>query len=150
MGSCRSEGEESRGERGREEGLSIFTSLYCRINIQLRKSEPFFTVVEEVVETQLRAFKSSMNFRKTSRRRRKGHYYWRTKTADGDHVRADFNAWPRVGVCELSSSLTCMKEKTESSIKLPICLKKLKLCIFANWKKPLQTSCLSRKTPHTG
>lgn len=65
------------------------------------------------METELRAFKSSMNFRKTTRRQRKGHYYWKTKTADGYDVRRDFNTWSRGGVCELSFSLTCMKEKTK-------------------------------------
>lgn len=98
--------EEKRGDEGRsEERSSIFTWLYHHINIQLRKLEPFFTVTEEVVEMELRAFKSSMNFRKTTRSWRKGHHYWKTKNADGCNVCSDFNIWPCVGVCELSFSL---------------------------------------------
>lgn len=128
----------NRGDQSREEGISIFTWVYCRINIQLRKSEPFFAITEEVVETELRAFKSSMNFRKTTRRRRKGHYYWKTKNADGYDVCSDFNTWSRVGVRELSFSLACMKEKTKkewwSLLSIYLRTYKLHTGVFANRK----------------
>ncbi len=38
--------------------------------------------MEETEEMELRAFKLTVNFRKTTRCERKGHCYWKTKTAD--------------------------------------------------------------------
>lgn len=73
------------------------------------------------MEVELRAFKSGMNFQKTTRRRRKGHYYWKTKNADGHGVRSDSNACSRRGVRELSS-LACMKEKTKKKKVIQIAI----------------------------
>lgn len=68
---------------------------------------PFFRrgIMKETEEMELGAFKLTMNFRKTARCERKGHCYWKTKSADWYRVCSDAMPSLQRCVCVCSSRL---------------------------------------------